>query len=103
VQSGTLKRGDVVLGRRRLRPSARCSTRREGSGTRQALDPGRIQGCRRGRPPATIDGARDEKKAREIALYRQGKFRDTKLAKQQAAKLENMFEQMGRARCAACR
>jgi translation initiation factor IF-2 len=37
----------------------------------------------------------DERKAREIALFRQGKFRDTKLAKQQAAKLENMFEQMG--------
>jgi translation initiation factor IF-2 len=37
----------------------------------------------------------DERKAREIALYRAGKFRDTKLAKQQAAKLENMFENMG--------
>ena len=37
----------------------------------------------------------DERKAREIALFRQGKFRDVKLAKQQAAKLENMFEQMG--------
>jgi len=36
----------------------------------------------------------DERKAREIALYRQGKYRDVKLAKQQAAKLENMFEQM---------
>ena len=36
----------------------------------------------------------DEHKAREIALFRQGKFRDVKLAKQQAAKLENMFEQM---------
>jgi translation initiation factor IF-2 len=36
----------------------------------------------------------DEKKAREIALFRQGKFRDVKLAKQQAAKLENMFQQM---------
>jgi len=36
----------------------------------------------------------DEKKAREIALFRQGKFRDVKLAKAQAAKLENMFEQM---------
>ncbi|MCL4802554.1 MAG: translation initiation factor IF-2, partial [Burkholderiales bacterium] len=33
--------------------------------------------------------------AREIALFRQGKFRDVKLARQQAAKLENMFEQMG--------
>ena len=36
----------------------------------------------------------DEKKAREIALFRQGKFRDVKLAKQQSAKLENMLEQM---------
>ncbi len=36
----------------------------------------------------------DERKAREIALFRQGKFRDVRLAKQQAAKLENMFEQM---------
>jgi translation initiation factor IF-2 len=36
----------------------------------------------------------DERKAREIALFRQGKFRDVKLAKQQAAKLENVFEQM---------
>ena len=38
----------------------------------------------------------DERKAREIALFRQGKFRDVKLAKQQAAKLENMFENMGK-------
>jgi len=37
----------------------------------------------------------DERKAREIALFRQGKFRDVKLAKQSAAKLENAFEQMG--------
>jgi len=36
----------------------------------------------------------DEKKAREIALFRQGKFRDVKLAKQQAAKLENVFDQI---------
>ena len=34
------------------------------------------------------------KKAREIALFRQGKFRDVKLAKQQASKLENIMEQM---------
>jgi translation initiation factor IF-2 len=37
----------------------------------------------------------DERKAREIALFRQGKFREVKLAKKQAATLENMFEQMG--------
>ena len=41
----------------------------------------------------------DERKAREIALYRQGKFRDTKLAKQQAAKLEDMFEGWCRGCC----
>lgn len=37
----------------------------------------------------------DERKAREIALFRQGKFREVKLAKQQAAKLESMFDNMG--------
>jgi translation initiation factor IF-2 len=37
----------------------------------------------------------DERKAREIAQFRQGKYRDVKLAKQQAAKLENLFQQMG--------
>ena len=36
----------------------------------------------------------DERKAREIALYRQGKFREVKLARQQANKLESMMEQM---------
>jgi translation initiation factor IF-2 len=35
----------------------------------------------------------DERKAREIALFRQGKYRDVKFAKQQAAKLENVFDQ----------
>jgi translation initiation factor IF-2 len=37
----------------------------------------------------------DERKAREIALFRQGKYRDVKLAKQQAAKMENIFDNMG--------
>jgi len=37
----------------------------------------------------------DERKAREIALFRQGKFRDVKLAKQQASNIQSMFEQMG--------
>lgn len=37
---------------------------------------------------------RDEKKAREVALYRQGKFREVKLARQQKSKLENMFANM---------
>ena len=37
----------------------------------------------------------DERKAREIALFRQGKFRDVKLAQQQSSKIENMFDQIG--------
>jgi len=36
----------------------------------------------------------DERKAREVALFRQGKFRDVKFAKQQASKLENIFDQI---------
>ena len=63
---------------------------------RPAVDSGRDSG-----PVRRAGGRRrerwslaDERKAREIALFRQGKFRDVKLAKQQAAKLENMFEQM---------
>ena len=36
-----------------------------------------------------------ERKAREVALFRQGKFREVKLARQKAAKLENLFENMG--------
>ena len=41
----------------------------------------------------------DERKAREVALYRQGKFRDLKLARQQKAKLENMFSNMTAGEC----
>ena len=44
----------------------------------------------------------DEKKAREIALFRQGKYRDVRLAKQQAAKLENMFNNMGETKPNPC-
>ncbi|HSS64174.1 MAG TPA: translation initiation factor IF-2 [Gammaproteobacteria bacterium] len=36
----------------------------------------------------------DERKAREIALFRQGKIREVRLAKQQAAKLDDVFEQL---------
>ena len=97
VQSGTLRKGDILL--------AGSSFGR----VRAMLD-------ENGRPideagpsiPAEILGLTDvplagdemlvlgdERKAREIALFRQGKFRDVRLAKQQAAKLENIFENMG--------
>ncbi len=97
VQSGTLRRGDIVL-------AGSCFGR-----VRAMLDesgkpitsagpsiPVEIQGL--SDVPAAGDELMvlgDERKAREIALFRQGKFRDTKLARQQASKLENMFEGVG--------
>src|SRR5207237_7057762 len=97
VHSGTLKRGDIVLagavfGRvRNMTDEAGKSVTSAGPAI-----PVEIQGL----SDVPLAGEEvmvlgDERKAREIALFRQGKFRDVKLAKQQAAKLENMFEQMG--------
>jgi len=96
VQSGTLHRGDIVLtgpvfGR------VRAMLDEAGKPVQDAGPsiPVEIQGLSEV-PNAGEDMMvlTDEKKAREIALFRQGKFRDVKLAKQQAAKLENMFDQM---------
>ena len=97
VQAGTLNKGDIVL--------AGASFGR----IRALLDENNRQIQSAGPSiPAEILGLTDvpqsgdellvlgdEKKAREIALFRQGKFRDVRLAKQQAAKLENVFENMG--------
>jgi translation initiation factor IF-2 len=96
VLSGTLRRGDVLLvgavfGR------VRAMLDENGKAVESAGPsiPVEIQGLT-DVPAAGDEGMvlLDERKAREIALFRQGKFRDVKLAKQQAAKLENMFEQM---------
>jgi translation initiation factor IF-2 len=97
VQSGTLKRGDVVLAGSSF-GRVRAMLDEAGKPIQEAGPsiPVEIQGL--SDVPAAGDELivlGDERKAREIALYRQGKFRDTKLAKQQAAKLENMFENMG--------
>ena len=98
VQSGTLKRGDVVLAGSsfgRVRAMLDESTKAIQSAGPSI--PVEIQGL--SDVPAAGDELMvlgDERKAREIALFRQGKFRDTKLAKQQAAKLENIFEDMSR-------
>jgi translation initiation factor IF-2 len=96
VTSGTLNRGDILLagpvfGRVRAMLD-------ENGKPIQAAGPSipvEVQGMQEV-PNAGEDMMvlTDEKKAREIALFRQGKFRDVKLAKQQAAKLENMFDQM---------
>lgn len=97
VQSGTLKRGDVALaGSAFGRVRAMLD---ENGKPIQAAGPSipvEIQGL--SEVPSAGEEVivlGDERKAREIALFRQGKFRDVKLARQQAAKLENMFEQMG--------
>ena len=105
VQTGTLKRGDVVLAGSAF-GRVRAMLDEAGKPMTEAGPsiPVEIQGL--SDVPAAGDELivlGDERKAREIALYRQGKFRDTKLAKQQAAKLENMFE-AGRGCCAfGCR
>jgi len=97
VQSGTLKRGDVLLVGQ-VYGRVRAMLDETGQSIEEAGPsiPVEIQGL--SDVPAAGDEAMamaDEKKAREIALFRQGKFRDVRLAKQQAAKLENMFENMG--------
>ncbi|MCH4588770.1 translation initiation factor IF-2, partial [Achromobacter xylosoxidans] len=97
VQSGTLHRGDVVLaGASFGRVRAMLD---ENGKPIQAAGPSipvEIQGLTE--VPAAGDELMvlsDERKAREIALFRQGKFRDVKLARQQAAKLESMFDNLG--------
>jgi translation initiation factor IF-2 len=97
VQSGTLKRGDVVLaGSSYGKVRAMLDENAKSVNEAGPSIPVEIQGLTE--VPAAGEEVMvmaDERKAREIALFRQGKFRDVKLAKQQAAKLENMFEQMG--------
>jgi translation initiation factor IF-2 len=97
VHSGTLKRGDIVLAGA-VFGRVRAMTDENGKPVNEAgpAIPVEIQGLS-DVPLAGEDVMvlGDERKAREIALFRQGKFRDVKLAKQHAAKLENMFEQMG--------
>ncbi|MBK8741608.1 MAG: translation initiation factor IF-2 [Betaproteobacteria bacterium] len=97
VQSGTLKRGDVVLAGA-VFGRVRAMTDETGKAVAEAgpAIPVEIQGLS-DIPHAGEDVLvlGDERKAREIALFRQGKFRDVKLAKQHAAKLENIFENMG--------
>jgi translation initiation factor IF-2 len=97
VQSGTLRQGDVLLAGH-VYGRVRAMLDENGKPIKEAGPsiPVEIQGL--SDVPAAGDEAialADERKAREIALFRQGKFRDVRLAKQQAAKLESIFEQMG--------
>lgn len=97
VQSGTLKRGDVVLvGASHGRVRAMLNEHGKRVDEAGPSTPVEIQGLS-DVPSAgeELIAMADERKAREIALFRQGKFRDVKLARQQAANLESMFENLG--------
>ncbi len=96
VQSGTLNKGDIVLcgfeyGRVRAMRDENGKDI-ESAGPSIPVEVLGLSGVPAAGDEATV--VRDEKKAREVALYRQGKFRDVKLARQQKAKLENMFSNM---------
>ena len=97
VQSGTLKRGDVLLAGS-VFGRVRAMLDEAGHTIQQAGPsiPVEIQGLS-DVPSAGAEALvmLDERKAREIALFRQGKYRDVKLAKQQAGKLEDMFSNIG--------
>jgi translation initiation factor IF-2 len=97
VQSGTLKKGDVVLAGSSY-GRVRAMLDEDGKATESAGPsiPVEIQGLTE--VPAAGDEfivLADERRAREVATFRQGKYREVTLNKRQAAKLENMFESMG--------
>lgn len=96
VQSGTLRKGDIVLcgfeyGRVRAMRDENGQEINE-AGPSIPVEVLGLSGVPAAGDEATV--VRDEKKAREVALHRQGKFREVKLARQQKAKLENMFSNM---------
>ena len=97
VQSGTLKRGDVVLaGSSYGRVRAMLDENGKPCTEAGPSIPVEIQGLTE--VPQAGDEfmvLADERRAREIATFRSGKYRDVKLAKRQAANLENMMDQMG--------
>jgi len=96
VQSGSLKKGDVVLaGHEYGRVRALLDENGKPIKTAGPSMPVEVLGLS-GTPGAgdEVVVVADERKAREVALFRQGKYRDVKLARQQKAKLESMFSQM---------
>ncbi|MBO9488790.1 translation initiation factor IF-2 [Endozoicomonas sp. G2_1] len=96
VQEGTLNQGDIVLcgleyGRVRAMRDE-LGKQIKSAGPSIPVEILGLSGVPQSGDEATV--VKDERKAREVALYRQGKFRDVKLARQQKAKLENMFSDM---------
>ena len=98
IQNGTLRKGDIVLaGQQFGRVRAMLDENGKPITSAGPSIPVEILGLG-GTPDSGEDFAvvADEKKAREVALFRQGKYRDVKLARQQASKLDAMFENMGK-------
>ncbi|PHR66384.1 translation initiation factor IF-2 [Pseudidiomarina marina] len=96
VQEGTLRQGDIVLcgleyGRIRAMRDENGKEIKE-AGPSIPVEILGLSGVPQAGDEATA--VKDERKAREVANYRQGKYREIKLAKQQKAKLENMFANM---------
>ena len=97
IQSGTLKRGDMLLAGSAF-GRVRAMLDEAGNDIKEAGPSIPVEILGLSDVPSAGEEVivlNDERKAREIALFRQGKFRDVKLAKQQAAKMENLFENMG--------
>jgi translation initiation factor IF-2 len=96
VQSGLLKKGDILLAGQEF-GRIRGMFNERGKSVEEAGSSIPVEALGLSGPPKAgeeVIVAPDERKAREIALFRQGKFREVRLAKQQATKLENVFEQM---------
>lgn len=96
VQSGTLKKGDMLLAGSTY-GRVRAMLDEVGNEIKEAGPSIPVEVLGLSDVPASGEEVivlNDERKAREIAMFRQGKFRDVKFAKQQAAKLENMIGQM---------
>ena len=97
VQNGTLRQSDIVLaGQRYGRVRAMLDENGRATTSAGPSIPVEILGLD-GTPEAGDEFVvvESEKRAREVALFRQGKYRDVRFARQQTAKLENMFESMG--------
>ena len=98
VQNGTLKQGDMVVAGAYF-GKVRAMTDETGKQTKEAGPsiPVEILGLN-GTPDAGDEffAVADERKAKELAEFRQGREREQRLQRQQAAKLENLFENMGK-------
>ena len=96
VQNGTLRKGDILLAGQEY-GKVRAINDDNGNPIQIAGPSMPVEVLGLSGTPIAGDEAvvvSDERKAREVALFRQGKYRDIKLAKQQEAKLENVFSQM---------